>query len=352
MIRAASMLLSLCLVALVAPCAIAQKGGGQKPKPKPPVKKPETKLGAIGTAQLPGEWCEFGKAYTLGKDPKLNINLTSVEYVATHFIIDKEFINPDEESKLLVVKYTIHNPNPIEVSVQEKTIRLTAVDSKGMNRDHLSTVLAATGERLAQTLKPAQKVEVASVIVVSAEGQVPKLMVAASDQEQPVARYDLKTKIKALSPPYADPKDPTGASLSNELKVKIGQAAEAFGTEITLEKTEFVSAAKGLDVEEWEENQVGLMVTLSVKSYADSAISIQNGTFDMLLKDVDGGTTQLSTTAIAATTNRQLDLWLKPSESLRFRVLFVVPKGVELTALSFYTGTQRAILVDLGSIKG
>jgi len=53
-----------------------------KPKPKP-------KLGTIGTAQLPGEWCKFGQAYTLGQARgsdanAMNVTLKSAEYTIGH----------------------------------------------------------------------------------------------------------------------------------------------------------------------------------------------------------------------------------------------------------------------------
>ena len=37
-------------------------------------------FGSIGTTQLPGEWCDSGKTYTLGKDNAVNLTLKSAEY--------------------------------------------------------------------------------------------------------------------------------------------------------------------------------------------------------------------------------------------------------------------------------
>jgi hypothetical protein len=136
--------------------------------------------------------------------------------------IDTSVYAPSAEEKLLVLRYTIHNPNKTERRYYWSTVGFTAVDAMNQNREFVQNAGSReTGEALNVNLKPAQKVEAYTVIKVPAKGVVPKLIV--KPESGGVIRYDLRGVAKPLTAPFADPADKTGATALKEIPGQNGQ---------------------------------------------------------------------------------------------------------------------------------
>ncbi len=182
-----------------------------------------TKVGAIGTSQMAGEWASFNKPYSLGsKGNKMNITLRSAEYTVGQVVIGAETYFPNKGEKLLVLHYTMQNPEKSPGVAGWSTFRFTAVDAEDANHSSvLRTGMETNRKELNMKLKPAQKVEAYTLIRVGADGETPKLIV----QRGPgmVLRYDLRGKVKQLPAEYADPADVTGATVRTEISGKTGQ---------------------------------------------------------------------------------------------------------------------------------
>lgn len=203
------------------------------------------KIGAIGTTQWAGGDGVFKRPYSLGeKGNKMNITLKSAEYTVGLVAIGDNVFIPKENEKLLVIHYTVHNPEKKEQSAFWSTFHFTAVDSEDANHEYSQYVGQETNKKaLNMRLKPAQKAEAYIVIKVGAIGEVPKLIVKRGNG--PVLRYDLRGKVKPLPSEYADPSDPTGATALQTITGSIGSYYHAGEYDFRINSVEVKAEAVG-----------------------------------------------------------------------------------------------------------
>src|SRR5579871_6690364 len=66
-----------------------------------------------GTAQLAGENGKIGVTYTLGKSSPYNFTLLDARYSASRVVIGGDTAMPKADEKLLVVDFTVQNPQKV-----------------------------------------------------------------------------------------------------------------------------------------------------------------------------------------------------------------------------------------------
>lgn len=191
-------LISISLLLTTLP-AVAQK----KPAANTPV--------VLGTKQLPGQFGKIGTTYTIGKESPLNFTLVSAEYRADRFIgenFSQETQNfvPPKGRKLLVLKYTVQNPNKVDTRLWYMSFDIIAVSADDENSKLLNRPWVGSNTKYQDVmLKPAQKVTVTSAIFVPGEGETPKLIVQRErEPNAAVIRYDLRGKVAKLSALYSE----------------------------------------------------------------------------------------------------------------------------------------------------
>ena len=163
-----------------------------------------------GTTQMAGDNGKLNVTYTIGKTDSINVTLTNVRYSVVREVVGSEVVAPSKDEKLLVIDFIAHNPNPKALPFDAASLKFIGVDQESVNRLYDGYFTRAnTGELFNTDLKPAQKVELRTVIVVPANGTVPKLILEHRSGG-PVLRYDLKSYLKPLPSGFADAKDETG----------------------------------------------------------------------------------------------------------------------------------------------
>lgn len=156
-----------------------------------------------GTTQMAGDNGKVNVTYTIGQTQPVNITLLDARLSVERFPIGIYSHAPAKDEKLLILTYTIQNPNNEETRYNSSTLKFTVVDQEDENHEFINEVRRKDGdERLDIGLKPAQKIEVQTAIVVPAKGTVPKLIVEHRNGG-PVLRYDLRPFLKGLDAPYA-----------------------------------------------------------------------------------------------------------------------------------------------------
>lgn len=190
--------------------ALAAVGEAQTTKSKTQKQNPERIV--KGTVQMAGDNGKLGVTYTLGKLDPINVTVTDVRFSVVREVVGNGVVAPNKDEKLLVIDFIAHNPNPKAINFDGYAIKFVGVDQESVNRLGTGTFTRAkTGEPFNTELKPAQKVELRTIIVVPAAGTVPKLILEHRSGG-PVLRYDLKPALKPLAAPFNDPKDETGMS--------------------------------------------------------------------------------------------------------------------------------------------
>lgn len=305
------------------------------------------KSGDFGTAQLAGDSGQIGQVYTLRTSNPIYFRLNSVAYSVSQLRFGKLMVTPEADEKLLVLHYSLQNPQKIEALVRFDTLKFTAVDQMNVNHDGKGWVGdEQTQGELGMRLKPAQRVEAYTCIVVPAKGVIPKLMVMPPNaNDGPILRYDLRDKVTALPAPFADPADPTGATA---LEVVPGQANAAYplkNFDVKVEKWETVTTA--LDGPAPKAGESYFVVTLSCTNKTGNDAVLRFDTFAVTLVDADGLQLKPYRDILAATSNVSFSQRVASEATARIRVYFTVPKDVKPKTFTIKESTSRSYAYDV-----
>ena len=326
---------STTLVAGLSLLTVATAVATAAPK-KPAAKKPAaaTKAGGpivLGTRQLAGDFGKFGTTYTIGKDAPINFTLRSAEYAVRPFSVDGNAWVPNKDQKVLVLHFTVHNPQPQEENFYWADLRFTAVDAQDKNHEYVQAI-TREGTRVAvnQNLKPAQKIDLVTAILVPAQGEIPKLIVQR-EEGAPVIRYDLRGKVKGLPEPIADPADATGATARAEVPAKAGAFYPLGEFDLKLDAVAYTDEA--LLERELEAGKRYATVTVTIKNTTSEEHGYYWANFAVELIDADGEKADYTQALVKASRNEAAQGKLKPGEEGRFRFFFPVPANVEAKTL-------------------
>jgi hypothetical protein len=235
------------LVAIAASILLSQ--GGQKPKTNPP--KPSQTAPTLGTVQLPGDNGKVGVTYQLGaKGRELHFTLDSAT-VGMNFSAPEDSLVAGENQRILILNFTVQNPQKEEIGLSATTFGFTAVSPDDENFKFSGYVLGLPKKgKISQSLKPAQKVKCVVAFPIYATGPVTKVMVSKGDAT-PILRYDLTGKLVKMESAFS--KD--GIDLDQTTKFPMLAKGETLdmgefgvtynGWEFTTEKIKGYSPSKG-----------------------------------------------------------------------------------------------------------
>ncbi|MBC8102776.1 MAG: hypothetical protein H7Z41_09340 [Cytophagales bacterium] len=296
---------------------VTKKAASGKPtvKPNGPV--------VLGTTQLPGDFGKLGTTYTVGKSEPVNFTLKSAEYTITPLMVGNNIWVPKADQKLLVLHYTIHNPLPREQRYYWAQMRFTAVDAQDKNQEMIQAVSReGTTESLDVSLKPAQRIEVTTAILVPAEGVVPKLIVER-EKGAPVVRYDLRGKAAPLPATIA-------AAPGVDAPKIVSAVPGAFYTTgvFDMRLDEIAYAAGPLNRQSAGDGKRFLTAIFTLKNRTKQNQRYYWGNFVADLKDADGEKAPYVQALLRATRDESVDSSLAPGEDVRVRFIFPIPNNV------------------------
>jgi hypothetical protein len=330
---------------LAAATAMPVQAQNKKPAAKKPpapaaaaaAKKPTGPV-VLGTTQLPGDFGQLGTTYTIGKAEPINFTLRSAEYSIVPVTIGTNTWVPKADEKLLVLRYTVHNPLPREQSYDWWRIRFTAVDAKDTNHEFIQTVARdGTTEKLSVRLKPAQKIDVYAAILVPGEGVVPKLIVER-EKGAPVVRYDLRGKATPLPAPAADAADASGATARKEVPARPGAFFTLGVFDARLDEVAYADGPLGRNEPGKGKRFLTALVTLKNRSNRNERYVWSD--FRAELRDADGEKVPCVQTLLKASRDEATYGDLAPGEEVRVRFLFPLPADVAAKTLRLAEGKQ------------
>jgi hypothetical protein len=312
--------------------------------------KPAPARGVKGTAQLAGDNGTIGTTYTIGQEAPWNFTLNRAELTVHRVNIGENTYSPAAGEKLLVLTYTVQNPNPSEQDYYWASLRFSVVDATNVTREYVQNV-GQTGSReaLTMTLKPAQKVEAYTVITVPAQGTVPKLIV-----EHPaggrVLRYDLRAQIKGLTASLADPADATGTTALQEVPAESGSFYPLRNFDAKLVSAAYTT--KSLAGLEPEEGQQFFVATFTIKNMSSTPAQYYWSTFTATLVASDGEKTEYNQNLLKGARDESAEGELAPGAEYNVRVFFALPRDVSAKTLYFAEGDSRVYAFDVSKMKG
>jgi hypothetical protein len=318
-------ILTIAAIAALAVGASAQTSKTKATQSKP---KPENKA-TKGTVQMAGDNGKLNTTYTIGKVDPINITITDVRFSVVREIVGKDVLAPSKEEKLMVIDFTAHNPNPKATAFNGGSLKFTGVDQESVNRDHkYYFTRAKTGEIFNTELKPAQKVELRTVIVAPAAGTVPKLILEHRSGG-PVLRIDTKPYLKPLDATFADPKDETGMTTLDTIKAQNDTYYPLPQIDIKVNAQEVAKHG----------NRFGPNTTGAGRTYASVKVHLKGMSpqpaflrFNAELVDEDGGKHQVVKWAPASTEDH-FGSRVELDEEVAVRFVAVIPENVKIKAI-------------------
>lgn len=319
------------------------------PTKKSPAKKPPAKPGkpskpfpprvVKGTTQLAGDNGQFGVTYTIGSENSFNITLNSAEFSVAPIHLSEFTYAPAGNEKLLVLHYTIQNPNNRDLTYDLNSLKFTVVDADDTNHTFIELVGKEKTEKILEIgLKPAQKVDAFTAIFVPAKGAVPKLIVE-HPVGGPVLRYDLRGKVKGLPAPFADPSDKSGATALEEVSAETGNFYPMKDIAFKLVSTSYSSQTLG-DYE-LEEGKRLFIATFILKNQTTMDKSYGDNTVIPRLMQADGENVDYTGSLYKANKDEVAGGTLKPAEEVTLRAIFPIPNDVSAKTLKFQEGDSR-----------
>ncbi len=341
--------MSLCPIVSTFPAAHAAPKAKPKAKPaaKPAAKPLPKPSGVLGMVPMAGVEGKLGQTYTIGEDSPLNFTLNSAEYTLQRVNFGSDAVVPAKDEKLLVLRFTVHNPQKEERMYDWATLNFTAVDAMNTNREYEQHVGGKeTGEGLSISLKPAQKVEAYSVIKVPAKGVIPKLIVKPNTGG--VIRYDLRGVVKPLSAPFADAADKSGVTALGDIPAQANTYYPLQRFDISLLSTAYADALGEIVP---EEGQKFFVATFAFRNATNAEHSFDWSTFKPELKDAEGEAAEWPQAMLKATRNDHTDGTLKPGEEYKARYYFPLPKDASAKTFTLSEGESHSYNFDVTNTR-
>jgi Copper amine oxidase N-terminal domain len=306
-----------------------------------------------GTAQLAGGAGELGKTYSLGKtDNALNFTLKSAEYSLAPVTVGSDVYATKATEKLLVLHYTVQNPQKREMNVYYGSFLITAVDDKDVNHRFDNYIAReGTSTKYDVSLKPAQKIDLYLAFAVPASGMVPKLIVERGDSS-PVVRFDLRGKVKALPSSLADPADKSGASVLAEIPARPGQFYPMQKLGVRLESAAF--SKDRLGDKPPADGKRYLVATFAIRNLLPSgapAVEFDYSNFKIKLQDADGERQEFGEYILKLARDEKARGTLNSGEEYKFRVYFTLPGDLAGKTISIAERDSHAYAFDVSQAK-
>ncbi len=310
---------------------------------------PQAAVGTMGTAQMAGEWAVIGQQYTINKGDPLNFTLNRAEFTVERMSVGDESVAPEGDEKLLVLHMTIQNPQSRERRLYWGDLEFTAVDAMNVNREWSQELgIESTGHPTDLDLKPAQKINLFTAVVVPASGVVPKLIVKSGEGK--VLRYDLRGMVLPLVAPFADPEDETGATALTKIVAEADVYYPMGLFDVKFEGTEF-PALDGWD-DPPEEGEGYVAIEIRLRNGSADEERLYSDAFRAALRTTEGEKIEWDAEFLQASRNESVDADLEPGDEMGARVFFRAPAGVSLVRCEFSEGENgRVYVLDLAGVK-
>lgn len=318
--------------------------------------------GVQGAGQLKGGDAQPGKTYTLnmGTLQALNFTLNKLEYFQGRFLTDpgtndeRDYLR-DSGKKLVILHFTVQNPQKTKVFLRGDLLNIMGVDSnnKDVKRVYGSGIYDEITRKSANMdLQPAQKLNLVSILELDSRASLPKLMVETNKQTRAVWRYDLKGKVSPLNDPFRDAAVQDGsAALDQGIPLTLNAYLPA--REVDFKVTEVKYSTEPLLGKVAPADGKLLVVNLSFRNPHFRPFKIGNAFPPVRLKlfdqdDMAGGE---ASKFFLASRDQELSGELAQNKEVQARVVVTVPAGMDPRRLEFTDANKRTFNLDLSSVK-
>jgi hypothetical protein len=185
---------------------------------------------------------------------------------------------------------------------------------------------------------------------------IPKLIVQSSNNndQEPVVRYDLSQKVKALPAPYNDASDPSGATALASITAKAGVFVPMRFSSLRLDGATF---ADTFDQRAASGGKRWLIVTMTLKNDIPAGganLDVGDCSFGVVLTASDNETDSRQRCGLAlykGGREERLRVEVAPGGESVLRLVFEVPSDVTGKSLAITEEKARTVVFDLSGFK-
>ncbi|PYE52758.1 hypothetical protein [Deinococcus yavapaiensis] len=286
-----------------------------------------------GTAQLDGNAAKIGQTFTVGKANPMNFTLRSAEFSLSRMTFGDFTLIPTRDQKLLVLRYTIQNPQNRDLFFRGDQLRMLAVDASDVNHE-LEGLAVREGQTasLELSLKPAQKIDVVSAILVPARGPIPKLIIEPRGDDTPaVLRYDLRGAVKPLPAAFTPSND--GATAPAVIPAALNAVLPLGYFDVALKSVAYTKDNLTSSVT-LEDGQQFAVVTAVLKNASTSERGYRGDTLIVEATLASGERVKFDGYMISGSRNVDAEGDLRPGEQTTVRLVGVIPEDVKLSSVT------------------
>jgi hypothetical protein len=310
-------------------------------------------------SQLAGSDGKIGTLYSIGQRSPLAVNLASTEFSVMPVAIGANKLVPNGEQKLVIVRFSVQNPQKTDVEFSSRALRFTLSDEQSATTspDPNAGLLFVAREGdvmpFQGNLKPAQKLNVYAVLVVSGAANINKLILQrAGEANAPVVRYAITPR--GLSAPIAGAAPYIALSQVNGQLNTYYPSSEA---EIKLESAGF-SATERLNQLAPSSGKRWLVLNFAARNpFTASGVKVAYGPCFMSLALTDQNDERQSsdycnTPLFRPSRDERFSGELNSGEEVRFRIGFQVANTANIESLTLQVGRDgRSYRFDLSSVR-
>jgi len=296
----------------------------------------------LGTAQLPGDNGKVGTKYQLGaKGAELHFTLDSATVDTRYKTVSTNLI-AEKDERLLILSFTVQNPTKIEQSADSRSFKFTVVSPDDKNVEASGPVYEPVKRTpINQMLKPAQKVKLAVVIPIFAQGPITKLIVARGTGA--VLRFDLREAMVKSTSVFAGE---DGVSINNEAKSELNKAIDFDGFDIEIQ--EVGEAKDAIGVYQPSSSSGLYFATVKFSNPMMKPLRIGWQYFTPTLTDENGETVHWPSDMVSMASGSTVSQDVDPDGSIRARYIFSGAKGLKLAKFKLTrNSTGRSVTVKL-----
>ena len=152
----------------------------------------------------------------------------------------EEVAAPLAAEKLLVVHYTLKNPNPEAITVSWGFLTFTAIGREGAESEPSDLILMEkTGEAVDAVLRPDQTLDACTILTVPAKGGIETLVIDGDDGSS--LKIGIGSAVKPLPAAVADPADPSGFTALAEVAVPMETSCPLGNFGVLVEKAQYTA---------------------------------------------------------------------------------------------------------------
>jgi len=197
-------------------------------------------------------------------------------------------------------------------------------------------------------VKPAQKMDLYTAIVVPAEGVVPKLIVKSGKGK--VLRYDLRGMVLPLVAPFADPEDESGATALTTIAAEKDVWCPMGLFDVKFEGVEFPSV--DMDDDPPDEGEGFVVIKVRLRNGSADEERLYSDPFRVVLQTMEGEKVKWGGEMVHPSRDESVSADLEPGDEMGARVFVRAPAGVRLSRCEFSEGEEgRVYVLGLGGAK-